>query len=375
MKNLVFIPTYWTFEGQKEQSVFDHPTITTKQDTLGRTLRSFQEKKIGYDVLIIPSQTHKNVTAKVKRIAAKYPRVESHVFDEEDYQKIMRKLRNLNASKEFILQTNLTDYPGIRNMALLYALINNYENILMIDDDEIVEDDNYFLKATEGIGKMIRGEKLLGKTGYYIQPTGTYKMEQKNPEIRKFWLKETYLNEAVKKAIYHKSRYNKTTIALGGNMILNKELFSNVPFDPYITRGEDIDYLMNAKHFGYQFLMDNQLKITHKPPKRITPYWTKLRRDIYRFIYLREKLNVLNLNIEHTAPYPGHFLGKNLKYKIIKTNERYAEYCINKKDIRNCKEYLTNNTKIITDAQKHATKNTKKYFTFQKEWVKIAKKL
>ncbi|MBR9675511.1 hypothetical protein GOV05_00725 [Candidatus Woesearchaeota archaeon] len=373
MKNLVFIPTYWALDDEVEQSVFDHPTLLSKNGTLGRLLRSFQEKKLGYDVLIIPTPLHRSVNSKVKKISEKYSNLEIKVFSEDDYEKIHESLKKISASKEFIAQTNLDDYPGIRNMALHYAIINNYDNIIMIDDDEIIDDDDYFSKAIEDVGKIIRGKKLTGKTGYYLQQSGTYEMRQQSPKTRKHWLKEGYINEAIKKAIHHESRYNTTPIALGGNMVMNKELFLNVPFDPYITRGEDIDYLMNAKHFGYQFLMDNQLKITHKPPKRITPYWTKMRRDIYRFIYLREKLKFLNLDIEHTDPYPGHFLGKDLEHKIVKTNENYAEYCLSKKDVNNCEEYLKNNTEIIIKAQQDAKRNARKYFSYQKEWSKISK--
>ncbi len=53
-------------------------------------------------------------------------------------------------------------------------------------------------------------------------------------------------------------------------------MFQIVPFDPHVTRGEDIDYLMNAKMFGFDFFLDNKLSIKHLPPKKNHPIWKRL---------------------------------------------------------------------------------------------------
>ncbi|MBW2991402.1 hypothetical protein KY348_06910 [Candidatus Woesearchaeota archaeon] len=374
MKNLVFIPTYWTFEKEKESSVFDHPMLYSKRGTLGRTLRSFISKKMKHDVLILPVPLHKSIEDKVKHITEKFPKLNIHVFNREDYKKIINELRRLNLTPEFRRHVNVKDYGNVRNMGLIYGLKQGYDNILMIDDDEVVEDDNYFKKAFEGIGLKIKGKPLLGKTGYYIHKNGSYKLTQLNPEIRKFWLKETYINKAIIKAIKHKQRFNHTTIALGGNMVINSELFRKVPFDPYNTRGEDTDYMINAIHSGYLFLMDKLFTIKHLPPKKMKPYWSKLRQDMYRFIYLREKMQYLNVSIRDISPYPAYFLRKNLVRKIIKTNVNYAKANLRIGRYRDCQKYLKNASEILDDAREYAKKSARKYFKFQKEWERYTKK-
>lgn len=375
MKNLIFIPTYWAFEKEKESSVFDHPVSFSKKGTIGRTLRSFISRKMDCDILILPVPLHRNIENKVKHITEKFPQLSIHIFNREDYKKIINEARTINLTQEFRSHINVEDYGNVRNMGLIYGLKQGYDNILMIDDDEVVEDDNYFKKAFEGINLKIKGKPLLGKTGYYIHKNGSYKLTQLNPIIRKSWLKETYINKAINKAIKHKQRFNHTSIALGGNMVVNSKLFKKVPFDPYNTRGEDIDYMLNAKHFGYLFLMDKELIIKHLSPKKMRPYWSKLRQDMYRFVYLQEKMQYLNVSIRDITPYPAHFLRKNLVRKIIKTNVNYAKAKLRKGQYRDCQKYLMNASEILDDAREYAKKSARKYFKFQKEWVGYARSI
>lgn len=375
MKNLIFIPTYWTFEKGKASSVFDHPVLYSKRGTLGRTLKSFINKGMKHDILILPVPLHRNIESKVKHITEKFPKLNISVLVREEYKKIINEARRLNLTREFRRQINVKDYGNVRNIGLIYGLKQGYDNIIMVDDDEVVEDDNYFKKALEGIGMKIKGKFLLGKTGYYLNKNGSYKLTQLNPEIRKLWLKETYINKAISNAIKHKQRFNHTSIALGGNMVINSKLFRKVPFDPYNTRGEDTDYMINAKHFGHLFLMDKQLTIKHLPPKKIKPYWSKIRQDIYRFVYLREKMRYLNISIKDVSPYPAYFLRKNLIRKIIKTNVNYAKANLKRGGYKDCQEYLKNASEILDDAREYAKNNAKKYFKFQKEWIKYAKSI
>ena len=62
-------------------------------------------------------------------------------------------------------------------------------------------------------------------------------------------------------------------------MILHRELFECVPFDPLVTRGEDVDYLINSRMFGFSFFLDNTLSIKHLPQPKSHPQWKRLRED------------------------------------------------------------------------------------------------
>ncbi len=72
-------------------------------------------------------------------------------------------------------------------------------------------------------------------------------------------------------------------------MILHRELFLSVyPLTPFVTRGEDVDYLINSRIFGFSFFLDNTLSIKHLPQPKSHPQWKRLREDIYRFVYQRQ---------------------------------------------------------------------------------------
>lgn len=73
-------------------------------------------------------------------------------------------------------------------------------------------------------------------------------------------------------------------------MVIHRNLFTVVPFDPNISRGEDMDFLINARMFGFPFFLDNRLSIKHLPPPKAHPIWRQLREDIYRFVYERAKI-------------------------------------------------------------------------------------
>ena len=110
-------------------------------------------------------------------------------------------------------------------------------------------------------------------------------------------------------------------------MILHRELFECVPFDPLVTRGEDVDYLINSRIFGFSFFLDNTLSIKHLPQPKSHPQWKRLREDIYRFVYQAPKMqsqhktgNLVHVSPEDFDPYPGEFLKPDLDEKIYRSS-------------------------------------------------------
>ncbi len=72
------------------------------------------------------------------------------------------------------------------------------------------------------------------------------------------------MNEAFGKIIGSDPRLKETPFVFGGNMVIHRDLFTVVPFDPEVTRGEDIDFLINAKMFGFKLLSDEYLALGDK---------------------------------------------------------------------------------------------------------------
>jgi hypothetical protein len=225
---------------------------------------------------------------------------------------------------------------------------------------------------------------MYAKAGFYIQPYGGYLIkEEKIPEWdKKFWKKSYAMNSAFRSIIGKAPRIKETPFVFGGNMIIHRELFEKVCFDPGITRGEDIDYLVNSRMMGFKFFLDNELSIRHLPPKKDQPDWLRLREDILRFLYMRKKLSAQKLfqnklrhivTAEELDPYPGQFLKPDLEEKIIKTNEFLGALYLKKGDKIGYEECLKN-IKLIDNSRKmDAEEVFLKFLEIQKMWQKLIK--
>jgi len=95
-------------------------------------------------------------------------------------------------------------------------------------------------------------------------------------------------------------------------MAVHRDILMKVPFDPLITRGEDIDFLINLRINRITFWLDRELYIKHLPPKSSQLDWKRLREDIKRFLYERKKVidhgGIESISQEELMPYPGTFL-------------------------------------------------------------------
>ncbi|MFO7881304.1 MAG: hypothetical protein R6U52_02050 [Kosmotogaceae bacterium] len=219
-------------------------------------------------------------------------------------------------------------YSNVRNLCLLSVLDSGCDLGIFLDDDELIEDDSFFKIAGEDIlNKANDNGIIFGKAGHYIQDRPSY---SRFWEL-KWWPKDATFNKTFEKLKKENPRYKATMVALGGNMVLNKELIKNICFDPLISRGEDMDYVFNARLLGYRIYFDPQLHITHYPPSKKTPDWKKAREDIYRFLYLRKKYqDHLNSNEVHKIafdefmPYPGVFMKDDLEERISEHNKLLA---------------------------------------------------
>jgi hypothetical protein len=146
------------------------------------------------------------------------------------------------------------------------------------------------------------------------------------------WDKIDKMNEAFELIIGREPRLKETPFVFGGNMIVHRDVFMRIPFDPNITRGEDIDFLINMRMFGYRFFLDNALSIKHLPPPKSHPKWKQIREDIYRFVYEREKIRdqedmeeMVHVRAEDLDPYPGAFLKDDLEEKIERASMILAD--------------------------------------------------
>lgn len=147
--------------------------------------------------------------------------------------------------------------------------------------------------------------------------------------------KAAIMNAATERLEYEAGEIVPTPFCFGGNMIFTAEMAAEVCFDPAITRGEDIDYLINARLAGRWFFMNKSLRILHLPPsggsyKDVA--YHKVVQDVLRFMYEREKLRAwreIGAKQEVTEaelePYPGLCLGDDLEASCQEVIQRIID--------------------------------------------------
>ncbi len=384
----MLIPTYWARkrkEGWKEKDeIYDHPTPLDSEGTLRRcieSIRILRDKSFKLVIIACPvsEDISIEVEKKVKRLvkSVSLP-VETFIFTPS----LLKEIHNFlieEGKKEFVSLLSIYGYSNIRNLCIFITHVFNSDIALLIDDDEVFEDHEFIKKVKEFIGKNLGKKKIWGIAGYYVGADGDYHVKKEIRPWMKYWNQYEKMNEAFDKIIGKGPRLKETPFVFGGNMIIHRSLLRKIPFDPNIPRGEDIDYLINAKMFGIDFFLDNELKIKHLPPPKAHPLWRQLRQDIYRFIYEREKIRkqrkisgMRKVYPEDFDPYPGCFLKDDLEEKIEKSSRILSSEYLEKGDKKGSEEAIKN----IELAKKYLNFKFdvfEKLLNLQKMWEKLMK--
>jgi len=220
--------------------------------------------------------------------------------------------------KNLFPHLDLCDYPKIRNSGLIVAQLLGVDAVLFMDNDEVVRDPQFLSIAGEFLDRDHNGNRVSGKAGFYIEPDGSILLKEQNPWWKLSWNKISLMNRVFQDVIDSKSRLVRSPIILGGNLLIHRTLYQRVPFDPFIPRGEDIDYQINAEIFGFHILFDKDQVIHHLHPQRGGTFFLgELKGDIERFLYERAK--VRRYPQIHLDPYPGYFLKGDFRLKAILT--------------------------------------------------------
>lgn len=339
MANCMIIPTYWFTPSLSTWKVFDHPISVLEEGTLGRTLDNLEEMEYPDPIVLFPAPLNQEIENKVKQIAAGRS-LDIRVFTEKDLIQACSVLRKNGFPEEFLETINLNSYGGVRNLGLIYATLNGFDNVVMIDDDECI-DKQYHTSALKYMGETVNGKEILGKTGCVIDENGHKLYDGQATYTLENWPKDALFNENVLKELEAKDSISRCTVAFGGNMVINKKMFLHVPFDPYGTRGEDDDYVLNARYCGLHFFFDQDLLLLHLPPKRNGSFWARQRQDILRFKYLREKVRLFSFSPETLGTFIEYFTKEDLEYKAVSSSVLAAQHFVDT-DPGEFKEFLNN---------------------------------
>jgi hypothetical protein len=305
--------------------VYDHPTPLDGDGTLGALLESLTRLDTSsFYLLVLVAVTGEDVAhAAEQRVSAmleQYPQLVHLVFGVSHLPWLHEWLsrRGLGEATAFL---GLRAYPRIRNLQLALPLSLGSSAIVALDDDEIVVDQSFLEKGTEPLESSLEGMRVDGLSGHYLQEDGSVLLRVDPEKARSpnlFDRKAAIMNAATEMLEAKPGDIVETPFCYGGNMEFSPELAACVGFDPEITRGEDIDYLINARLEGKRFFLRKDLNILHRPPKGGSYKDTslsKLEQDVIRFIYEREKLlasqqvtELCPVTADDLMPYPGEFL-------------------------------------------------------------------
>ncbi len=387
MRVSMVIPTYWSrprdIGWQPGDAIFDHPTPVDTEGTLGRTLKSLEilnNKNFTLYIILVtttPDIVEDAYRKVVEIVAENTPRgIDYRIFGHRELEKLSREI------EEYSSILSLRGYSDVRNMCIVAPFIgSNPDSIIFIDDDEVFEDPGFVDTALEMMGEEIEGGRMWAKAGYYLQPDGDYLVKKPFRPWMRYWNQYEAMNQAFLEFIKSPGRFKVVPFVFGGNMVIHRELFTRIPFDPGVPRGEDIDYLINARFFGYRFYIDTKLSIKHLPPPKEHPIWRQLLVDFERFLWEREKLRLQRgmscasrVRPEDFDPYPGTFLKDDLEEKIYRATELLAFEYMSKGDYESASRAIENLT-ALEEFKNSMGDPFDEFLDLQNSWIEFIKKV
>jgi len=352
----VAIPTYWTFPGGEgpEEIVFDHPTPLDTPGTLRRTLESLMPLAAqGVEVVVVAATTapalEAAVESRVREVLDTPPLPYPVRLVAASHLKALQDFCRTGGRAEWLPLLSLAGYAQIRNLTLVLANICGAGVLLSLDDDEVVADPDFVAKIEEDVALLGQDHPVFGLAGVYRHADGDVLLPEPAAPWADAWPKMRWLNAALTELVLAGPRLKQTYLGFGGNLALPAALYQRLPFDPALTRGEDTDYLLNARMLQIPFFLDNSLSIIHLPPDKPHPTWLRLRQDLVRFCYTRLKLRQqepgpgrARVTPEELKPYPGNFLEDDLPLRAFRSHTLLALDYLDQGDHEGARQTLMN---------------------------------
>ncbi len=336
----IAIPTYWTHPGGDglEEIVFDHPTPLDTPGTLARTLESLAplaaggaEVEVGVVAAATAPALETAVARRVREVIESPPLPYPVKLFAASHLGILQDFCRNQGRAEWLPLLSLAGYSQIRNLTLILATICGAGVLLSLDDDEVIADPDFLVKVEADLELLERQHPVFGLAGIYRNQDGGVLLPEPAAPWAAYWPKMRMLNAALTELALAGPHLKPTYLGFGGNLALPAALGRLLPFDPAITRGEDTDYLLNARMFGIPFFLDNSLSIIHLPPDKPHPTWMRLRQDLVRFCYTRLKLRQQEpgrgreiVTAGDFKPYPGNFLTDDLAERAFRSHTLLA---------------------------------------------------
>lgn len=379
MNPAIVIPSYWAWSDEQteigELGVYDYVTPVNKPlPELELCLSSLDKVRgvLRVIVLIVSRpDCAASARARVEGICRMHPGLNPLVVGEEEGRLMMRVVNDIapNLPGELV---SLRGYGAIHNMGLAVAATLGHDVVVFLDDDNVVLDKDFLLKAVYGLGQKTRqGLTILAKTGYYVNRENSPYASLEKPawsEVR--WSKRVRFNEMMQRLL-NGTRISRATSICGGCFAVSAHAYTRVAFDSVITRGEDLDYLCNLRMNGIDVWADNEWYVKHTPPE-IPSAAARFLQEVYRWTYEYKKIAACNATIgkrtvspDSLEPYPGDWVSPKVERRITETALRRA--IVGPERLEYLKILLFEHSR----ARAWADRQTQRYLALQTYWPYI----
>jgi hypothetical protein len=376
---VVVIPSYWTGHDEPstlgEVGVYDYATPITKPvPELQTCLESLEGVRGVLRVIVLvisEASCAEGARARVNAVCRMHPDLNPLVVGAREADLMARAIGRVSPTMMGDV-VSLRGYGAIRNMGLAVAAALGHDVVVFMDDDEVVADENFLINAAYGLGLATRqGLPIAVKSGCYHNSEGSpYATEEKPHWYDRRWSKRVEFNQMMHR-LQGGTRISRSSYACGGCLAVGARAFCSVPFDPFITRGEDLDYVLDLRIYGYDVWFDQDWWVWRKVPP-LREGVELFRQDAYRWEYEARKLQVANGSIglhpvrpESLRPYPAEWVSPEVSRRISTTALLRAVGC------REHRRYLQIWRHGHAEAREWAAREGESYFRLQTYWSKM----
>ena len=333
MDPVIVIPSYWASDRASlgDPGAYDHSTDAgSATPELEACLTSLEQVRRLPRIVILavcPLDATERVAERIGSIAAAHPALDILLITNREASRIVNRVGEL-APTSVGEAVSLRGYGAIRNMGLAVAAVLGHDAVVFLDDDEVVLGPDFMSKALYGLGQETRQRlPILAKSGYFYNRAGSPLADtsDKMGITNRWWTKRIEFNRWMTKALGG-TRISRSNYVCGGCFAVHARAFKRVAFDPYITRGEDLDYLFNMRLFGMDVWFDNAWAVKHLPPAQAEES-PRFMQNVFRWYYERAKLAYAARQKEFNQitpaslmPYPGPWIGPGLDERVRKTS-------------------------------------------------------
>lgn len=380
MNPVIVIPSYWDRSARPgplgERGVYDYTTPIDKPLPELEVCLSSLERVSGVLRVIVlvvaPQSCEEAARARVDSICRAHADLNPLVIGAQEASHVERAVGRMahHVAGETV---SLRGYGAIRNMGLAVAAILGHDVVVFLDDDEVALGEDYLTKVVWGLGSLTRQNlQVLVKSGFFIDELGSPYAEPSGAWSEKYWSKAADFNRVMERAQTSASRITRSNHLCGGCCALHAAAFSKAPFDPYITRGEDLDYVLNVRAMGMDVWFDNEWCVQSQPPEEIAGEPSLFMQDVHRWLYEYRKLDAMNarrdlrtITPESLMPYPAPWLSSGVRRRVFRTALR--RFLTGPERLA----YLRILTRGRFDADRFARSASSRYLSFAMVWPTI----